>query len=72
MTAAHIVQVFILGVLVGGTAITFVYLVRADLRANPPMATTPGDDEGDNTEDPGAEWDRARDRWIDDREMGAA
>ncbi|MFC4124882.1 hypothetical protein [Nocardia rhizosphaerae] len=74
MSIAHIIQVFILaGVLFGVTAV-FVGLVRADLRANPPMAVVRNDtpaDEEDDGDDPGAEWDRARDRWID-REIGAA
>ncbi|MFF0546908.1 hypothetical protein ACFYTF_29135 [Nocardia thailandica] len=38
-------------------------LVRSDLRANPPMSRT--------DEDEGAEWDRARDRWIDEQTEAA-
>lgn len=69
-TVAHIIQCAI----VGGTLLAVLYffyaLVRADLRANPPMAVA-CDEEAEGGDDPGAEWDRGHDRWVD-REMGAA
>jgi hypothetical protein len=84
----HVVQVLILSALVLGVGAVFVALIRADLRANPPMPART-DDIDENSEaceahdfggppelctcdqrrdtDPGAEWDRARDRDLDYR-----
>ncbi|WP_063017150.1 MULTISPECIES: hypothetical protein [Nocardia] len=92
----HVVQVLVLGALVVGVGAVFVALIRADLRANPPMPNWTdhtGEDDDEDAEvceahdfggppelctcdqwrdvDPGAEWDRARDRDLDYR-TGAA
>ncbi|MGS2805378.1 hypothetical protein [Nocardia sp. MW-W600-9] len=68
---AHIIQCAI----VGGTLLAVLYffyaLVRADLRANPPMAVVACDGEDEDGDDPGADWDRGHDQWVD-REIGAA
>ncbi|MGW5316747.1 hypothetical protein [Nocardia thailandica] len=67
--ALHLLQVVILLALVAVVVAFFVGLVLADLRENPPMLTAveDEDDAGELSieDDPGAEWDRARDRDLD-------
>lgn len=75
MTLAHLVQVAILVGVIGGLAVVGVGTAVVDY-CNKTAAANAADldewvDEPDD--DPGADWDRARDQWVDERiERGAA
>ena len=83
-TVAHIIQCAIVGGTLIAVVYFFYALVRADLRANPSITVVAeelcswcgggGCEECDPDAvraDPGADWDRGHDQWVD-RQIGAA